>query len=64
MYYAANGAQASVADAAGPFTFANVPMGLHAVRVVKTNNPGAGNIVAQDTVVVRRGSTTAAELWF
>jgi len=64
VYYAANGAQASAADSAGPFIFANVPLGLHAVRVVKTNNPDAGSIVAQDTVVVRPGSTTAAELWF
>jgi type II secretory pathway pseudopilin PulG len=64
VYYPANGAEASVTDNAGPFTFSNIPMGLRAVRVVKTNNPGSGNIVAQDTVVVRRGSTTAAELWF
>jgi type II secretory pathway pseudopilin PulG len=64
LYYATNGAQTSVSDNAGPFTFANVPLGLHAVRVVKTNNPGAGTVVAEDTVVVRPGSTTAAELWF
>lgn len=64
LYYASNGSQTSVSDTTSPFTFANVPMGMHAVRVVKTNNPGAGNIVGQDTVVVRPGSTTAAEIWF
>ena len=64
LYYASNGAQTSVSDAGGPFTFSNVPMGLHAVRVVKTSNPNSGTIVAQDTVVVRPGATTAAELWF
>ena len=39
-------------------------MGIHAMRVVKTINPQAGAIVAQDTIVVRPWSTTAAELWF
>jgi hypothetical protein len=34
------------------------------VHVVKTNNPGAGAVVAQDTVVIRPASTTAAELGF
>ncbi len=64
VYYASNGAQTVVSDAAAPFTFANLPMGFHAVRVVKTANPGSGNIVSQDTVVVRAGSTAVAELWF
>ena len=64
LFYALNGAQTSVADGAAPFSFANVHPGLHAVRVVKTNNPGAGNVVAQDTIVIRPGSTTASELWF
>lgn len=64
VYYAVNGAETVVSDATAPFTFANIPMGLHAVRVVKTNNPGMGNIVAQDTVIVRPNGTAAAELWF
>jgi type II secretory pathway pseudopilin PulG len=64
LFYALNGAETSVQDAVAPFTFANIHPGLHAVRVVKTNNPGAGSIVAQDTIVIRPGSTTAAELWF
>lgn len=64
LYYASNGAETSVSDTTGPFSFSNVPMGIHAIRVVKTSNPGAGNIVSQDTVVVRSGSTAAAELWF
>lgn len=64
VYYAVNGAETLVSDTTAPFTFANIPMGLHAVRVVKTTNPGAGSIVAQDTVVVRPNGTTAAELWF
>lgn len=64
LYYARNGGQASLSDTTAPFSFANVPMGLHAVRIVKTGNPGAGNVVAQDTIVVRPGGSTAAELWF
>lgn len=64
LYYASGGSEASVSDSGGPFTFSNVPMGIHAVHVVKTNNPGAGNIVAQDTIIVRPASTAAAELWF
>ncbi|MND07397.1 hypothetical protein D3C83_293340 [compost metagenome] len=64
MYYANNGAQASVSDGSGPFTFSNIPMGIHAVRVVKTNNPGSGNIVGQDTVIIQPGSTAVAEIWF
>jgi prepilin-type N-terminal cleavage/methylation domain-containing protein len=64
LFYASNGAEASVSDSTSTFTFSNVPMGLHAVRVVKTSNPQAGSIVAEDTVVVRPGSTTSAELWF
>jgi type II secretory pathway pseudopilin PulG len=64
LYYASNGAQAMVSDNAAPFSFANIPMGVHAVRVVRTANPGNGNVVSQDTIVVRPGSTTAVELWF
>jgi hypothetical protein len=64
LYYTDGGGEASVSDAAGPFTFSNIPMGLHAVQVVKTSAPGAGSIVAQDTIVVRPNGTTAAELWF
>lgn len=64
VYYASNGVEASVSDTAAPFTFANVPMGLHAVLVVKTTNPQAGSVVGQDTIVVRPGGTTAIEVWF
>jgi prepilin-type N-terminal cleavage/methylation domain-containing protein len=64
LFYANSGVEASLADAAAPFSFSNVPMGVHAIRVVKTVNPQAGAIVAQDTIVVRPSSTTAAELWF
>jgi prepilin-type N-terminal cleavage/methylation domain-containing protein len=64
LYYASNGAQVSVSDAAAPFSFTNVPMGIHAVRIVKTSNPQAGSIVSEDTLFVRPGSSTAAELWF
>ena len=62
--YASNGAELTVQDVAAPFSFASVPMGIHAIYVVKTANPGAGNVVAQDTIVIRPGSTTAVELWF
>lgn len=64
VFYASSGTQTSVSATMRPFSFANIPLGLHAVRVVKTANPGAGNVVAQDTVIVRAGSTTAVELWF
>jgi prepilin-type N-terminal cleavage/methylation domain-containing protein len=64
LFYANNGAEASLSDAASPFSFSNVPMGVHALQVVKTSNPNAGTIVSQDTIVVRPTSTTASELWF
>lgn len=64
LYYANAGVQAVVSDAAAPFTFSGVPMGLHAVRVVKTSNPNSGSTMVEDTVVVRPVTTNAAELWF
>jgi prepilin-type N-terminal cleavage/methylation domain-containing protein len=64
LYYANGGDEASVSDTATPFTFSNVPMGLHAVRVVKTSNPNLGSTMVEDTVVVRPDTTDAAELWF
>jgi prepilin-type N-terminal cleavage/methylation domain-containing protein len=64
LLYANGGVETSLADGVSPFSFSNVPMGVHAIRVVKTVNPQAGSIVAQDTIVVRPSSTTAAELWF
>jgi prepilin-type N-terminal cleavage/methylation domain-containing protein len=64
LFYANGGAETSIADAAAPFSFGNVPMGVHAISVVKTVNPGAGTVVAQDTIVVRPSSTTAVDLWF
>jgi hypothetical protein len=41
-----------------------VPSGPRAVRVVKTSIPNAGTVVSEDTVVIRSGQTTTAELWF
>jgi hypothetical protein len=64
LLYANSGVEATLSDTSAPFSFSNVPMGLHAVRVVKTTNPKAGSVVSQDTLTVRPGSTTAAELWF
>ena len=64
LYYPSNGTEASLTDASGPFSFSNVPAGPRAVRVVKTTNPNQGAVVSEDTIVVRPGSTTAAELWF
>jgi general secretion pathway protein G len=64
LFYPSSGAQSSLADAAAPFSFSNVPMGVRAVRVVKTSNPKAGSVVSQDTITVRPGSTTAVEMWF
>ena len=45
-------------------TIIGVPMGVHAVRVVRTVNPQAGTVVARDTIVFRPSSTTPAGLWF
>jgi hypothetical protein len=64
LYYASSGVETSVSDTTAPFTFANVPMGLHAIYLVKTSNPQAGTIAGQDTVVVRAVSTAAVEIWF
>lgn len=64
LYYPSDGRESSLSDTSAPFSFTNVPMGIRAIRVVKTTNPNAGSVVAQDTVIVRPGSTTAAELWF
>ena len=64
LYYASSGAEQTVQSLTAPFSFANVPMGIHAIYVVKTVDPDAGTVVAQDTVVIRPGSTTAVELWF
>jgi general secretion pathway protein G len=64
LYFSNGGGQASLSDAAGPYSFTGVPMGFHAVLVVKTSNPQAGTVVAQDTIVVRANGTAAAELWF
>ena len=64
LFYANGGVEAALGDTASPFSFSNVPMGVHAIRVVKIANPQAGAVVAQDTLVVRPSSTTAVELWF
>jgi hypothetical protein len=64
LFYANSGAEASLNDTVAPFSFSHVPMGVHAIRVVKTSNPQAGTVVAQDTIVVRPSSTSAVELWF
>jgi general secretion pathway protein G len=64
LYFPQNGAQQSLSDSTAPFSFANVPQGPRALRVIKTTNPGAGTTVAEDTIVVRPGSSVAAELWF
>ena len=64
LFYASNGQENAVSDAAGPYSFSNVPMGLHAVRVVKTAAPNSGAVVAQDTLRVLPGATVAAELWY
>lgn len=64
LYYPSDGREVSLSDGSGPFSFTGVPMGIRAVRVVKTSNPQAGSVLSEDTIVVRPGSTTAAELWF
>jgi prepilin-type N-terminal cleavage/methylation domain-containing protein len=64
LYYSNGGTEASVSDTTGPYQFTNVPMGVHAIRVVKTSNPGAGSIMTEDTIIVRPGGTTTVELWF
>jgi hypothetical protein len=64
LFYATGGVESTLADTAVPFIFSHVPMGVHAIRVVKTVNLQAGSVVALDTIVVRPSSTTAVELWF
>ncbi len=64
LFYADNGREEDVSDSDKPFTFSNVPMGIHAIRAVKTSGNGNGSVVSQDTIVVHPGSTTAIELWF
>jgi hypothetical protein len=64
LFYASNGSEQSVFNTLPPFTFTNVPMGIHAVQVVKIANPNAGAVMRQDTVVIRPGATAVAELWF
>jgi len=60
LYYSAGGVQEVVRDSTPPFRFDNVPMGLHAIQVVST---GAGTVVAQETVSLRRGAAVVVELW-
>lgn len=64
LFYASDGSEQSVTSSLAPHNFTSVPMGVHAIRVVKFTNPNAGSVVSQDTIVVRPGSTTAVELWF
>lgn len=60
LYYSNGGAQAVVRDTTAPFRFDNVPMGLHAIQVVRTK----GGVVAGETVALRRGAAVVVELWF
>ena len=60
LHYASNGAEATLTDTSSPYSFTNVPMGVHAIRVLKNG----ASAVAEDTVVVRPGGSAAAELWF
>jgi competence protein ComGC len=64
LFFADDGNQRGVQATVAPFTFSGVPMGLHAIRVVKTSNPKAGSVVSEDTIIVRPNATTAVELWF
>ena len=64
LFYASHGQEQSLVNNTPPYNFTNVPMGLHAIQVVKTTQPGAGTVMSQDTVVVRPGSTVSVELWF
>jgi general secretion pathway protein G len=64
LLFADDGDEAEVSDDSAPFTFSSVPMGIHAVRVVRTSNPQPGTIVSEDTLIVRPNATTVVELWF
>lgn len=64
LYYASGGVQSVVRDSSPPFRFDNVPMGLHAIQVVRLTGPGGSGVVAQDTITLRPGATALAELWF
>ena len=62
LYYSNGGTQSVVRDNNPPFRFDNVPMGLHAVQVVRTQ--GGGQVVAGETISLRRGAAALLELWF
>lgn len=65
LYYSNGGVEATLSDAVSPFVFDNVPMGLHAVQVIKLTNPQGGSVVARQTITSQgSGRTTAVELWF
>ncbi len=62
LYYANGGGEAFLIDGAGPFVFANVPMGLHALRVIRRSS---GAVVSQETTVSSGGGqSTLVTLWF
>jgi prepilin-type N-terminal cleavage/methylation domain-containing protein len=45
LFYASNGSENAVSDSSSPFTFTNVPMGIHAIRATScsTSNTGGGS---------------------
>lgn len=62
LYYANGGAEAFLTDGAGPFIFANLPMGLHALQVIRRSG---GAVVSQETTVSSGGGqSTLVTLWF
>jgi prepilin-type N-terminal cleavage/methylation domain-containing protein len=43
LFHASNGSENTASDSSAPFTFTNVPMGLHAIRVTSCSVSGDGN---------------------
>lgn len=59
LHYANQGRPAALVAASAPFLFENVPMGLHAIQVIRN-----GIVVAQDTIAsLGGGQTKLVELW-
>lgn len=62
LYYSNDGAEAFLTDGAGPFIFTSVPMGLHAVQVIRRST---GAVVSQETIAsAGGGQATLLTLWF
>lgn len=61
LYFASEGTQAFLLDDLPPFVFEGVPMGLHAVELIRQSD---GALIASDTIAsLGGGQTKLVELW-